>query len=459
MYALDSFFIYKALFAVELMLAESFVAYRLPRRRRFALRAVLSAVAVIGLALAVPLVTASPLWTMVVFFSIFAFSVAALKVCFAAPLNKILFCAIAGYTAQHIAYTLFDLFVSAIGPERMSTSAVTGSNPLAALPLISSGSGRNAIAASPFTVMFYAFFYGVTYFFFYKYAASRIKRSDGMQLRSRSVFFLVVLIIVTDVIISAVASAHASESFDRTYAVLLDVSNIICCALALYLQFSVALMQRLERDLDMVGRLYEQEARQYALIKENIERIDIKCHDLKHQLRKIGTRSAVDENALKEMENIISVYDSRVKTGNEALDIILTEKSLLCSSEHITLSCIADGKLLSFMTAGDIYAMFGNLVDNAIEAVMKLDESSRSIGLKVCEERGMVYINIYNRYSGELVFENGMPKTGKEDKNSHGFGLKSVAMIAAKYGGEPIINVDGGVFSVSIALCRPQTAE
>ena len=58
MYALDSFFIYKALFAVELMLAESFVAYRLPRRRRFALRAVLSAVAVIGLALAVPLVTA-----------------------------------------------------------------------------------------------------------------------------------------------------------------------------------------------------------------------------------------------------------------------------------------------------------------------------------------------------------------------------------------------------------------
>ena len=459
MYALDSFFFYKALFAVELMAAEALVSHSLARRGYFALRVLLSVVAVIGLSFAMPVVFRSPLWTMAVFFFIFVLTVAAMKLCFREPMKKILFCAIAGYTAQHIGYTLFDLFVSAVGPERMSAAAVNGSNPLSMFPLISFGSGQSTVAANPFVVMVYSFLYGVTYFVFYKYSAPRIRRSDGIQMRSLALFALVALIIVFDIIISSVASSHAQEEFDATYAVLIDISNLFCCALALYLQFGVALVYKLESDLVMVNRLYEQEARQYALVKDNIERIDIKCHDLKHQIRRIGAKSSVSADALAEMENIISVYDSRVKTGNEALDIILTEKSLLCNSEHITLSCIADGKLLSFMSDGDIYAMFGNLVDNAIEAVMKLKEEDRSIGLKVRRERDMVYVNIYNRYAGEIRFDGGMPMTGKADKSAHGYGLRSVAMLAEKYGGEMIIKTDGGVFSASIVMCRPCGAD
>lgn len=453
-YAIDSFFLYKALFAVELMLAEMLAVTHLERRRFFALRAFIAAVSVVGLALAVPVISRSSLWTMAIFFIIFALTVVALKICFDAPIKKVLYCAIAGYTAQHIGYTLFDLFVSAIGPSTFNISAIVGSNPLAAFPLISFGSGQMTIAANPFTIMFYVFLYGVTYFLFYKFVSPRIKRSDNMQLRSSSMFALVVLIIVFDVIISALAAEHSVQLFDKTYAILIDVLNLFCCMLALYIQFSIALVRKLERDLDMVNKLYEQEAHQYGLIKENIERIDIKCHDLKHQIRKIGRKSDVAADAIAEMEEVISVYDSRVKTGNEALDIILTEKSLLCNNEHITLSCIADGGLMSFMSDGDIYAMFGNLVDNAIEAVMGLDEGDRSIGLKVREELGMVYVNIYNRYSGEVTFSGGLPQTAKADKTAHGYGLKSIAMLVRKYDGELHIDADGGVFSVSIVFCR-----
>ena len=457
MYELDLFFAYKLLFAAELMIAEGLIAYRLPRRRRFVPRVILSVVAVLALTLAVPVINDSVAWMITMYFGIFAITVAALTVCFAAPLQKILFCAIAGYTAQHMGYTLFELFVSVLGPDSVITApSADGSNPLALHLLIPLGSGRSGVLLNPFTVLFYVLFYGVTYFLFRLFTGARLKRSENMQLRSVSMLVFVVLIVVTDVVISAFVSARAAESFDRTYIILVDVATLLCCALALYLQFSVALVYKLEQDLDVLNRLYEQEVRQYALVKDNIGRIDIKCHDLKHQIRRIGAKSSVSADALAEMENIISVYDSRVKTGNEALDIILTEKSLLCNSEHITLSCIADGKLLSFMSDGDIYAMFGNLVDNAIEAVMKLKEEDRSIGLKIDGECGIVHVSIYNRYAGEIRFDGGMPLTGKADRSAHGYGLRSVAMLVEKYGGEMSIDANGGVFSVGLAFWQDE---
>lgn len=455
MYELDLFFVYKLLFSVELMIAEGLIAYRLQRRKYFILRLCVSAVAVLGLTLAIPIINDSVAWMITIYFGIFAITVIAMKACFAAPMQKILFCAIAGYTAQHIGYTLFDLFISGFGPDAIiSLPAPDGSNPLALHLLIPLGSGRSGVLLNPFTILFYLLFYGATYFAFRLFTGARLKRSENMQLRSVSMLVFIVLIVVTDVVISAFVSSHAAESFDRMYIVLIDIATLLCCMLALYLQFSVALVYKLERDLDIMNKLYEQEVRQYALVKENIERIDIKCHDLKHQIRKIGVESAVSADALAEMEDIIAVYDSRVKTGNEALDIILTEKSLLCNAEHIMLSCIADGSLLSFMSDGDIYAMFGNLIDNAIEAVMKLGKEDRSIGLKVNSECGIVHVTIYNRYAGEIKFDGSIPVTAKENKNEHGYGLRSVVMLVEKYGGEMNISTDNGVFCVGLVFCR-----
>ena len=146
------------------------------------------------------------------------------------------------------------------------------------------------------------------------------------------------------------------------------------------------------------------------------------------------------------------MYDSRVRTGNKALDTILTEKSLLCNDEGIVLSCMADGELLSFMTDGDIYSLFGNLVDNAIEAVMKLERDLRSVSLSVKSASGLVYVGIYNRYDGQIKFEGGLPLTTKNDRAEHGYGMKSVRMLVEKYGGEMKIKTEGGIFELNIVF-------
>ncbi len=308
--------------------------------------------------------------------------------------------------------------------------AAAGSNPIVAFPLLAYGSGQSTIALNPFTLMFYLGIYGVAYFAFYKFVTPRLKNSDSVHLRSTALLVLVIFVVLIDIIVSAIVAQYSAEKFDKVYVILFNITNIMCCMLALYIQFSVALVRRLESDLAAVENLRKREAAQYELMKDNINRIDIKCHDLKHRIRSIGVNSSIDPEAVEEIEKLIVVYDSRVQTGNKALDVILTEKSLLCNDEGITLSCIADGAQLSFMTDGDIYSLFGNLVDNAIEAVMKLDRELRSVSLSVKSSSGLVHIGIYNRYEGDIKFENGLPVTTKNNTIDHGYGMKSVRMLA-----------------------------
>lgn len=180
--------------------------------------------------------------------------------------------------------------------------------------------------------------------------------------------------------------------------------------------------------------------------------LNLKCHDLKHQIREYTQKRTMDEEYIKDLENIVNIYDSPVKTGNEALDLILTEKSLLCRKNNITLTCFADCSRLGFISNADLYALFGNIVDNAMEAVTKIeDEAKREISITVKNVNSFISIEVENYYSGEMQLdETGMPVTTKKNKNYHGYGLKSVSVIVEKYGGDLKISVDSHIFSLYI---------
>lgn len=83
---------------------------------------------------------------------------------------------------------------------------------------------------------------------------------------------------------------------------------------------------------------------QYELTRENIALINQKCHDLKHQIRALRNATKEElEHYLEEIEGQVQIYDAIVKTGNEVLDTILTEKSLYCKERGISVFCVADG--------------------------------------------------------------------------------------------------------------------
>ena len=212
--------------------------------------------------------------------------------------------------------------------------------------------------------------------------------------------------------------------------------------------------EKIQEEVDIMKEVLHREHEQYKLSKENIELINIKCHDLKHQLNALR-KNPSDKN-IEEIEQAIMIYDSVVKTGNDVLDVILTEKSLLCEKNKIVLTCMVDGKSLDFMDNSDIYSLFGNALSNAIEAVMNLsDTDRRTISLNVSTSFNILSIHVENFFDTKLKFENGLPITNR-DKNYHGYGMKSMDMIAKKYQGALQVSINNDKFSLDIVLPVPE---
>ena len=228
---------------------------------------------------------------------------------------------------------------------------------------------------------------------------------------------------------------------------------IVCCTLALYVEFYVHESMRAHSEMLVLRRINEEERRRYELSCENAEQMNIKYHDLKHKLRYLEQRLPREE--LDSMRAPIDSYESTYDTGLDVLDIVLNEKQMLCKAKGITLTVMGNGADLSFMNAMDVYSLFGNLMDNAIEAVELLEPpEKRQISL-VLERRGeFVYISCMNYTESTVVLrQDGLPGTTKtRELGYHGYGLRSIRMIAEKYHGDIRIQAENGMFGLSIYM-------
>lgn len=228
-------------------------------------------------------------------------------------------------------------------------------------------------------------------------------------------------------------------------------------ALILYLQNELFKKSAMQQEFAVMNMLWKMEKEQYQLSKENITLINQKCHDLKHQIRAIrGASKEEVDKYLAEMEDSIQIYESIVKTGNEVLDTILTEKSLYCRERGITVSCVADGSQMDFINTVDLYAILGNALDNAIEAVEKFKhEEKRQIDVLIHRQQNFLVINIINPIKGNLTYEEELPVTTKGDRRYHGFGLRSMRYLVKKYDGFLSVSEEDGCFSLKILIPVP----
>lgn len=223
----------------------------------------------------------------------------------------------------------------------------------------------------------------------------------------------------------------------------------------LFLQNDIEKRQQVQQELDLMNQIWHRQQDHLRLTRENIEIINRKCHDLKHQiaaLRTLKDREQIDRQ-ISEMEEAVMIYDSVIRTGNPVLDVVLTEKSLYCEAHQINMTCLVDGKLLEFVDSVDLYTLFGNALDNAIESVIQqTDRLKRVIQVAAYEEQGMLLIRIRNYCDQLPVLVDGLPVTTKENSDYHGFGLKSIRHTAEKYGGGISIQTGSNFFSLQILL-------
>ncbi len=228
--------------------------------------------------------------------------------------------------------------------------------------------------------------------------------------------------------------------------------------LLLILQFGMIDLIEAIRDRKAMNELIEKAEKQYIQSKENIEALNAKYHDFKYRiLELVNSHADGDGNAyLDETLRLIENYQDAFQTGNEAMNILLTEKSALCKKEGILLTCFVDGAALSFMKPADIYLLFGNALDNAIEALAEVGEDlPKTIDVSVTKKNGFVVIVVENTCRGDATFVKGMPVTSKEDKSAHGFGTKSIKYIAETYSGNLVMSCADHVFTVRCLIPVP----
>ncbi len=260
------------------------------------------------------------------------------------------------------------------------------------------------------------------------------------------------LLLLTAIGLSVYWSYPEEYAMTRVGEIICPAYGFLCSAFVLLMEYYVLRENSMKHEKEIMEQLLKMSDAQQKSAKEAIDIINIKCHDLKHQ---IGALAKIDDpivrsEYLQEVNEAVSIYDAIYHTGNKALDYILREKTLLFNEYQVKFSCMVEGEVTLFMVPADIYALMGNALDNALERVLQEKEEERIISLNIKSRREMILIHLENRCSQEPQFQNGLPVTDKKDKQNHGFGVRSIRYITEKYHGELFMSVKNGRFFLDI---------
>ena len=267
---------------------------------------------------------------------------------------------------------------------------------------------------------------------------------------------IIFVAMVLNRIVREVWQVSGSEAGAAVYACL--TYDLFGCLFILLFQLSQRRELTLRAAVDVERGLRLQAQEQYRASRENIDIINRKCHDLKHQVSALRLVHDPEkrEDSLREIERQVMIYDTAAWTGNEVLDTVLTEKGLLCEQDGISWSCMADGAVLDFISPVDLYVLLGNALDNAIESSRAIPcPERRVVRLSVRREHGAAFIQVENYYDHTLTEEGEQLKTTKGDTLNHGFGLRSIRSVTEEYGGTMDIETENGKFLLSILIPVP----
>lgn len=304
-----------------------------------------------------------------------------------------------------------------------------------------------------FLVLFYSILFALAYFLEYRYFSGEIRGDISLKEALSSVIMAIAVFLISNISYVYPDTPFSSSLPGGLFYIrtLVDFSGL----LILFLQRDRWRELSMQKEMEAVNAILRRQYEQYNLSKENIEIINRKYHDLKHQIAVVRAERNSDkrEQYLQEMENDIKMYEAQNKTGNKVLDTILTGKHLYCVQHEINFTCVADGMLLDFMNLMDICTIFGNALDNAIECVEKIgDKSKRLIRTAVYSQSKFLIIRFENYTELELTTKDSLPITTKKDRQYHGYGLKSIRSTVEKYGGSMTVNVKDNWFILRLLI-------
>lgn len=264
---------------------------------------------------------------------------------------------------------------------------------------------------------------------------------------------LSIVIIITCIGVNRLVVDNGTDNVYYTVAVC--IYAIICCIFALTIQFYFYKWQQEKSEALIIKRLLSTSEKQYEQWKTSVALNNIHIHDLKHMLNRIEKLSGKEQLEIPDLTPIrdsIEQFSPLVKTGNEVIDVLIRNMDTLCKEQNIRFNCVSYTEELGNFDSMSLYFLFANIIDNARSGADKVkDPEKRIIDMSLKQFGDSVIINIWNYYSGDLYFEDGLP-VSQNPEEGHGLGLKSIRMLVEKFEGAMKAKAENDVFRLNIIL-------
>ena len=180
-------------------------------------------------------------------------------------------------------------------------------------------------------------------------------------------------------------------------------------------------------------------------------------HDYHNHIQAMKALLALGKKAehveyLNKLDADLTNVDTMLKTGNVVLDAILNSKISIAAARDINVNAKAVVPKELGISEVDLCVIIGNLLDNAMEACVLLQEKeSRFIRVYIGKHKEMLYISVSNSAGGE-VKKVGKSYFSTKGSPMHGFGLARIDRIIEKYKGYVNRQHEEGVFATEITL-------
>lgn len=205
--------------------------------------------------------------------------------------------------------------------------------------------------------------------------------------------------------------------------------------------------------MNQQNKYYE---RQFELIKASLKTTKSIKHDLKNHLTSLYALAEEDkkEELLDYLSEAIEIVDTRQEfahTGNVGIDSIINFKLQNAKKDKIEVTVDLNVPKEIKVPSFDMTVILGNLLDNALNAVKKLDKN-RFINIKMKYTKGRLILKMHNSFNGIIIKKEGLISTSNKDEKNHGLGLQNVKSALGKYNGTLEFEYDNCNFHTTLLM-------
>lgn len=245
-----------------------------------------------------------------------------------------------------------------------------------------------------------------------------------------------------------------NNTYYNTFATVSAVGMTFCTIMVLYLYEKQAEQSAQLRRREQYERHLKSQVKhldEILLKQEELRRVR---HDMNNQLVAIQgyfheSDIAGGEAYIASLLQNLQTPSSRIRTGNSAVDAILSTKKALAESKGITVDMEVQISNRLPLEPVDVCVIFGNALDNAIEACDRITEGEKKISLVLVQREGKLLCRITNTALSGIT---NVHITSKKDKENHGFGLVNLRESLEKYDCEPVMDYNDGLFSMKFIV-------